>query len=148
MNTPGYVAAVVAKAEAGGIHGAELAALRRRLRQLGEQHAGLLPSEVLEPLGDLPCLDELPEPSPGQARAVLDRLVIVKLNGGLGTSMGLSGPKSLLAVKPGVSFLDVLARQVLALRERHGARLPLVLMNSVVTREPSLEVLRDRKSVV
>jgi UTP--glucose-1-phosphate uridylyltransferase len=142
MTTPGYVAAVVAKAEAAGIHGAELAALCRRLRQLGEQDAGLLPSEVLEPLASLPRLDELPEPSPGQARDVLDRLVIIKLNGGLGTSMGLSGPKSLLEVKPGASFLDVLATQVLALRERHSARLPLVLMNSAVTRDPSLKVLR------
>ena len=141
MNTPGYVGAVVAKAEAGGIQGAALAALRRRLRQLGEQDAGLLPGEVLEPLAHLPRLDELPEPSPGQARDVLGRLVIVKLNGGLGTSMGLSGPKSLLQVKPGASFLDVLARQVLALRERHSARLPLVLMNSVVTRDPSLKML-------
>jgi UTP--glucose-1-phosphate uridylyltransferase len=142
MNTPGYVAAVVAKAEAGGIHGAELAALRRRLRQLGEQDAGLLPSAALEPLADLPCVDELPQPSPGQARDVLDRLVIVKLNGGLGTSMGLSGPKSLLEIKPGVSFLDVLARQVLALRERHRVRLPLVLMNSALTRDACLAALR------
>jgi UTP--glucose-1-phosphate uridylyltransferase len=141
MTTPGYVAAVVAKAEAGGIHGAELAALYRRLRQLDERDAGLLPSEVLEPLASLPRMDELPEPSPGQARDVLDRLVMVKLNGGLGTSMGLSGPKSLLQVKPDASFFDVLARQVLALRERHSARLPLVLMNSAVTRDPSLKVL-------
>jgi UTP--glucose-1-phosphate uridylyltransferase len=141
MNTPGYVAAVIAKAEADGLHGPELAALRRRLRQLGDQQAGLLPSEVLEPLADLPPLDELPEPSRGQGRDALDRLVIVKLNGGLGTSMGLSGAKSLLEVKPGASFLDVLARQVLAQRERHGARLPLVLMNSVITRDPSLEAL-------
>jgi UTP--glucose-1-phosphate uridylyltransferase len=72
---------------------------------------------------------------------VLDRLVIVKLNGGLGTSMGLEGPKSTLEVKPGANFLDVLARQVLALRERHSARLPLVLMNSAITRDPSLKVL-------
>jgi len=141
MNTPGYSAAVVAKAEAGGVHGTELAALRRRLRQLGEQQAGLLPGEDLDPLADLPRLDELPSPPPGQARDVLDRLVIVKLNGGLGTSMGLEGPKSTLEVKPGANFLDVLARQVLALRERHSARLPLVLMNSAITRDPSLKVL-------
>jgi UTP--glucose-1-phosphate uridylyltransferase len=141
MNTPGYSAAVVAKAEAGGVHGTELAALRRRLRQLGERQAGLLPGEDLEPVADLPRLDELPSPSPGQARDMLDRLVIVKLNGGLGTSMGLDGPKSTLEVKPGANFLDVLARQVLALRERHGARLPLVLMNSAITRDPSLKVL-------
>jgi UTP--glucose-1-phosphate uridylyltransferase len=141
MTVSDYAAAVLAKAEAGGVSGAELAALRRRLRQLGERQAGLLPSDVLEPLADLPQLDELPEPSPGQARDVLDQLVIVKLNGGLGTSMGLAGPKSLLEVKPGATFLDILARQVLALRARHGARLPLVLMNSGVTRDPSLEVL-------
>ena len=142
MNTPGYAADVLAKAEAGGVHGAELAALRRRLQQLGDQQAGRLPSEALEPLADLPRLDQLPDPPPDQARDVLNRLVIVKLNGGLGTSMGLSGPKSLLEIKPGTSFLDVIARQVLALREQHGARLPLVLMNSVATRDPSLEVLR------
>jgi UTP--glucose-1-phosphate uridylyltransferase len=142
MNTPSYAAAVVAKAEAGGIHGAELAALRRRLRQLGEPQAGLLPSEVLEPLADLPHLDELPEPPPDQARDVLGQLVIVKLNGGLGTSMGLAGPKSLLEIKPGTNFLDVVATQVLALREQYGARLPLILLNSAVTRDPSLKVLR------
>jgi UTP--glucose-1-phosphate uridylyltransferase len=142
MNMPGYAADVLAKAEAGGVHGAELAALRRRLRQLDDRQAGRLPGEVLEPLADLPRLDELPDPPPGQAREVLNRLVIIKLNGGLGTSMGLSGPKSLLEIKRGTSFLDVIATQVLALRDRHGARLPLVLMNSVATRDPSLEVLR------
>jgi UTP--glucose-1-phosphate uridylyltransferase len=142
MNTPGYAADVLAKAEAGSVHGAELAALRRRLQQLGDQQAGRLPGAALEPLADLPRLDQLPDPPPGQARDVLNRLVILKLNGGLGTSMGLSGPKSLLEVKPGTSFLDVIARQVLALREQHGGRLPLVLMNSVATRDPSLEVLR------
>jgi UTP--glucose-1-phosphate uridylyltransferase len=142
VSTADCVAAVVAKAEAGGVCGAELAALRRRLRQLGERQAWRLPGQVLEPLADLPRLDELPEPPPAQARVVLDRVVVVKLNGGLGTGMGLSGPKSLLEVKPGASFLDVLAVQVLALRERYGARLPLLLMNSAATRGPSLDVLR------
>jgi len=138
---PNYVAAVLARAEAGGVHGAELAALRRRVQQLAEPQAGLLPGDVLEPLADLPRVDELPEPPPDQARDVLGRLVVIKLNGGLGTSMGLSGPKSLLPVKPGTSFLDVLATQVLALRERHAVRLPLVLMNSATTRGPTLDCL-------
>jgi UTP--glucose-1-phosphate uridylyltransferase len=142
MRTPDSFEAVLAKAEAGGVHGAELAALRGRLRQLGDGQAGWLPGAALEPLADPPRLDELPEPAPALAREVLGRLVIVKLNGGLGTSMGLSGPKSLLEVRPGMSFLDVLARQVLAARERHGVRLPVVLMNSAATRGPSLEALR------
>ena len=100
MNTPDYVAAVLAKAEAGGVGAAELAALGRRLQQLTDPQAGLLPGEVLQPVADLPRLEQLPEPPPDQARDVLDRLAVVKLNGGLGTSMGLAGPKSLLEVGP------------------------------------------------
>jgi UTP--glucose-1-phosphate uridylyltransferase len=137
-----HVAAALEKMRAAGAHPAELAAMSRRLQQLDDPQAGRLPGEALEPLPDLPRLEELPEPGAERAREVLDRLVVVKLNGGLGTSMGLSGPKSLLPVKPGASFLDVLATQVLGLRERFGARLPLLLMNSRSTREPSLEVLR------
>ena len=66
---------------------------------------------------------------------------MIKLNGGLGTSMGMHRAKSLLEVKDGLSFLDVIARQVLALREAGGARIPLVLMNSFYTRDDSLAVL-------
>src|ERR1700744_811798 len=140
-HTPDYAAAVLAKAEAGGVHATELAALRRRLQQLAEPQAGLLPGDALEPLAELPSLDDQAEPSAEQDRDLLDQLVIVKLNGGLGTSMGLSGPKSLLEVKPDASFLDIIATQALGLRERYGAPLPLVLMDSVGTRDPSLKVL-------
>jgi UTP--glucose-1-phosphate uridylyltransferase len=137
-----YIDATLAKAQAAGARPIELAALRRRLEQLADPQAGALPGSELEPLEDLPRLEDMPEPSAEAARAVLDQVVVLKLNGGLGTSMGLSGPKSLLQVKQGHSFLDIIATQVLALRERYGARLPLVLMNSAVTRGPSLEALR------
>jgi UTP--glucose-1-phosphate uridylyltransferase len=137
-----YVAATLAKAEAADAQPVELAALARRLRQLADPQAGKLPGSALEPVGRLESLDDLPEPSAADARFVLDRLVVVKLNGGLGTSMGLSGPKSLIMVKNGLSFLDILAIQVLSLRERHQARLPLLLMNSSSTSTASLEHLR------
>src|ERR1700749_1805205 len=140
-NTSDYAAAVVAKAEAGGMHATELAALRRRLKQLTEPQAGLLPGDALEPLAELPGLGDQAQPAAEQGRELLDQLVIIKLNGGLGTSMGLSGPKSQLEVKPGASFLDIIATQVLALRKRYGARLPLVLMDSAATRDPSLKTL-------
>ena len=55
--------------------------------------------------------------------------------------MGLTGAKSLLEAKDGLSFLDIIARQVLALRAEHDARLPLVLMDSFSTREDSLAAL-------
>jgi UTP--glucose-1-phosphate uridylyltransferase len=149
-----YVAAALAKAEAAGAGAAELAALARRLDQLAHPRAGQLPGSALEPLEDLPRLEDLPPPRPEHAHEVLDRLAVVKLNGGLGTSMGLAGPKSLLEVKPGHSFLDILVTQVLSLRERYDSRLPLLLMNSSVTREPSLQALgrhtalRDRDDMV
>src|ERR671927_278363 len=78
--------------------------------------------------------DELPD---ADGADVIDGAVVIKLNGGLGTSMGMTGPKSLVEVKDGQSFLDLAARQVLALRESAGARLPPVLMNSFYTREES-----------
>ena len=58
----------------------------------------------------------------GDAPSLLDQAVVIKLNGGLGTSMGMTRAKSLLEAKDGLTFLDLIARQVLALRERSGAR--------------------------
>jgi UTP--glucose-1-phosphate uridylyltransferase len=55
--------------------------------------------------------------------------------------MGMTKAKSLLEVKDGHTFLDVIARQVLHLRERHGARIPLLLMDSFATRDDTLEAL-------
>ena len=113
--------------------------MRRRLEQLADPDVGMLLGEQLEPVSELPSLDDLPDDE--RARDALDRIAVVKLNGGLGTSMGLRLPKSLVEVKPGRSFLDIVALQVLHLRERHGVRLPLVLMNSFSTREASLAAL-------
>jgi UTP--glucose-1-phosphate uridylyltransferase len=74
---------------------------------------------------------------------VLDQAVVIKLNGGLGTGMGMTGPKSLLEVRDGMTFLDIIAEQMLDLRRRSGARIPLILMNSFATRDASLERLRS-----
>jgi len=145
---PDHVTATLEKAREAGATAPELEGLRRRLEQLADPTAGLLPGEDLTPLDDLPRLDDLPGPDATRAREVLDRVAVIKVNGGLGTSMGLSGPKSLLEVRPGHSFLDVLARQVLTLRRRHSARLPLLLMNSSTTRGPSLEALRRHRDLV
>ncbi|MCD2197382.1 UTP--glucose-1-phosphate uridylyltransferase [Actinomycetospora endophytica] len=133
--------------EKSGAHPMELAAFRRRLAQLADPGAGTLPGDELSPVDPLPRLDDLPEPDEATTRAVLDRLAVVKLNGGLGTSMGLDGPKSTLEIKPGRSFLDVIAIQTLALRRSTGARLPLLLMDSPTTRPPSLERLRGHSGL-
>jgi UTP--glucose-1-phosphate uridylyltransferase len=105
-----------------------------RLRS-GEQ--GLLPEAELEPLTDVPSAAELPA---GDETAI-ERVVVLKLNGGLGTSMGMTRAKSLLEVKEGHSFLEMIVRQVLHLRERHDAAIPLLLMNSFATRDDTREAL-------
>src|SRR5688572_15359720 len=98
------------------------------LRQ-GDQ--GTLPEGELEPLTDVPGMDALPEADESD----LERVVVLKLNGGLGTSMGMTKAKSLVEIKDGHTFLDVIARQLLHLRKRHGAPIPLLLMNSFATRD-------------
>ena len=66
---------------------------------------------------------------------VYSKAVRIVLNGGLGTSMGLVGPKSLLEVKKGLRFLDIIVRQA---RHRGTA---LALMNSFNTHAATLEAL-------
>ncbi|TML08156.1 MAG: UTP--glucose-1-phosphate uridylyltransferase, partial [Actinobacteria bacterium] len=124
------LAAAEAKMRAAGVSDVGVRAFARLYGLMAAGDRGVVDSDELEPVSGVPSLDELDdvEAPPGPT-------VMIRLNGGLGTTMGLSGPKSLVEVKPGLTFLDVIARQVLA------ARLPLVLMNSYATREPSLAAL-------
>lgn len=112
----------------------------RTLERVLVEGGGTIPESTIEPLTGVPSLDDYEPSEPAQVEA-LRQVAVVKLNGGLGTSMGVTGPKSVLPVKDGLSFLDVIARQVLALREQHGVQLPLILMDSFRTREASLAVL-------
>jgi UTP--glucose-1-phosphate uridylyltransferase len=99
----------------------------------------MVPESTIEPL-DMPSLADVPVDEE-VARRAIDSTVVIKLNGGLGTSMGLDRAKSLLDVRDGVTFLDVIARQVLALRQQHDARLPLIFMNSFRTSEDTRAAL-------
>lgn len=102
--------------------------------------SGSIPEESIEPLLEVPKIEDI-EVDPKIAKEAFDQLVIINLNGGLGTSMGMDKAKSLLPVRDGLSFLDIIVHQVLAARKATGARLPLLFMNSFRTREDSLEVL-------
>ncbi|WP_344222469.1 UTP--glucose-1-phosphate uridylyltransferase [Kribbella sancticallisti] len=111
-----------------------------RLLESGQQ--GAIREDDIDPVGELPHLDNL-DPDADARRAALAETVVIKLNGGLGTSMGVTGPKSALPVKDGLSFLDIIARQILATRRAYDVELPLVLMNSFRTKDESLAVLRE-----
>src|SRR3954447_7900737 len=129
--------AATRKMEEAGVPAAAVRTFADFYRQIEAGETGELPEDDLEPIEDLPALDDLPAGDD----APLDRAAVIKLNGGLGTSMGMDRAKSLVEVKDGRSFLDVVAGQVLALRRATGARVPLVLMNSFVTRDDTLAAL-------
>jgi UTP--glucose-1-phosphate uridylyltransferase len=131
--------AAVAKMRAEGLGDAAVESFARQYERLRGGETGTLAEADIDPVASLPDAEDLTEEA---GRELLDQAVVVKLNGGLGTSMGMTKAKSLLEVKDGRTFLDLIAEQVLALRERSGARVPLVLMNSFATREDSLAALR------
>src|SRR5437764_11364840 len=103
---------------------------------------GMLPESLVEPISSLPRLDSLIE-GDNSGVSLLKQLAIIKLNGGLGTGMGLDRTKSLIKVKGQDTFLDFVARQVLHLRGASGCREPaFYLMNSFVTRRETLDYMR------
>jgi UTP--glucose-1-phosphate uridylyltransferase len=108
-----------------------------RLVESGE--TGMVPESTIEPL-DMQALADVAV-TDDVARAAIARTVVIKLNGGLGTSMGLDRAKSLLQVRDGLTFLDIIARQVLALRKQYDAPLPLIFMNSFRTSRETLDAL-------
>lgn len=73
---------------------------------------------------------------------LLKKLVVVKLNGGLGTSMGCKGPKSLISVRSGMTFLDLTVQQIENLNKKYDTNVPLVLMNSFNTEEDTDQILK------
>ncbi|GMA31242.1 hypothetical protein GCM10025875_12340 [Litorihabitans aurantiacus] len=124
----------------GGVPDLAIATFVRLYGELEAGATGLIPEADIEPLTGIDRQADL-EIGGAEAAEAMARTVVIKLNGGLGTSMGLEAAKSLLPVRDGASFLDLIARQVLAAREAYGARLPLVLMNSFRTQEDSLAAL-------
>ena len=76
-----------------------------RLLEHGE--TGMIPESAIEPL-DMESLADV-EVDEQVAADAIRTTAVVKLNGGLGTSMGMDRAKSLLCVRRGLSFLDVIA---------------------------------------
>ena len=129
------------KMMAAGMGDAAIRAFRRNYEALLRNESGLISEDSIEPAAALPTLESLSATPPADA-ALLGQAVVIKLNGGLGTSMGLQGPKSLLPVREGINFLDLMVRQVLDLRQSCGAPVRLLLMNSFSTSADTLAHLQ------
>jgi UTP--glucose-1-phosphate uridylyltransferase len=109
-------------------------------RQLEAGVSGFIPEDAIEPLMDPPMLSDVAV-SEADAAAALEQTVIIKLNGGLGTSMGMDKAKSLLPVRDDKTFLDIIVDQVRHARASYCVQLPLLFMNSFRTHQDTLTAL-------
>ena len=73
---------------------------------------------------------------------LLGKLAVLKLNGGLGTTMGCVGPKSVIEVRDGMTFLDLSVRQIEYLNEKYKVNVPFILMNSFNTDEDTGRIIQ------
>ncbi len=134
-----------AKMQDAGVEPVAVETFAHYYRLLEHGETGMIPEATIEPL-DMPALADV-EVAPEVAADAIAQTAVIKLNGGLGTSMGMDHAKSLLCVRRGLSFLDISVRQVLALREEYGARLPLIFMNSFRTSADTLAAVARYESL-
>lgn len=140
MSTDGLHRALDLMASA-GVPAPAREAFALHYRDLESGATGVIREDTIDPLGDPVLLADV-EAGEDEQVGALSRTAVLKLNGGLGTSMGLDRAKSLLPVRGDLTFLDITVRQVLAVRERTGARLPLLFLDSFSTHQDTLEHLR------
>ena len=86
-------------------------------------------------------------PNESEILPLLEQLAVVKLNGGLGTTMGCSGPKSIIKVRDELTFLDITVQQIDELNKKYNANVPLVLMNSFNTDKDTQNMLKRYKGL-
>ncbi|MCQ2735792.1 MAG: UTP--glucose-1-phosphate uridylyltransferase [bacterium] len=95
----------------------------------------LIPDSEIKPIITLPDLKTVKEKFNSKADKYSSKTVVIKLNGGLGTSMGMECAKSLIEARDGVSFLEIIASQTMKNRQS------LCLMDSFSTYADSKNLL-------
>lgn len=139
------LASCVERLTADGSAPGVIAAFKDRFSRFAGGDTGLVAESTISPVGEVAEFADTVDDD--AARVALAETAMVRLNGGLGTSMGLAGPKCLIPVRNGQSFLDIVVRQVLAARRATGARLPLILMNSYNTSAATLAALEAHRDL-
>lgn len=80
-------------------------------------------------------------------KEILKKLAVLKLNGGLGTTMGCIGPKSSIHVRGGENFLDMCVKHIDNLNKEFGIKVPLILMNSFNTEKVTNKLIKRYKGI-
>lgn len=133
-----------AKMKKEGLNDAAIAAFKYNYSVLTSGQDTMIPESSISPVDSLPSYESL---NVTEDSSLLRRTVVLKLNGGLGTGMGLEKAKSLLPVKQGLTFLDLIAQQVESMKDGFGTNVKFMLMNSFSTSEDTLEALAKYPSL-
>lgn len=127
---------------------AAIAAFANSYAELISGSSGNIAEDSIDAVQSLVDLDADIKGKVNFDRSLLQQTVVLKLNGGLGTSMGLDKAKSLLEVKGGNTFLDLTAKQVMAMRKEFKTQISFMLMNSFNTSKDTLTFLEKYPSLV
>jgi len=85
--------------------------------------------------------EKLPDLPEDKKQGFLQKVIVIKFNGGLGTKMGLEIPKSTIELRNDLSFLDISVKQIEILNDTYHVDIPLVLMNSAWTDAETKKVI-------
>ena len=124
-----------------GIAQSAISAFESTFKSFTSGNTGIIPEDTITPVPELVHTDSI---STAPNADLLAETVVLKLNGGLGTGMGLDKAKSLLEVKNGDTFLDLTAKQVQCMRKEFGQNVKFMLMNSFSTSDDTLEFFRTK----
>jgi UDP-N-acetylglucosamine pyrophosphorylase len=130
------------KMQQAGLSAGAVRAFQNAYESLVQGSTGLISEADIQPAQHLPKAAALPL---CESSTLLDKTVVIKLNGGLGTSMGLEKAKSLLPVRAEDTFLDLIAQQHQYMKQQtQGAAPRFLLMNSFSTSADTQAHLRKR----
>lgn len=127
--------------EAEGINPSAISAFESTFKDLVSGGTGTIPESTISPVPELANAREFKDDPDA---SLLSKTVMLKLNGGLGTGMGLDKAKSLLKVKGDDTFLDLTAKQVIQMREDYRMKVKFMLMNSFSTSADTMKFLKEK----
>jgi len=119
--------------------------IKTRTAYLASQDTHRVPRwERVEPPHDedFETYSSLENCAPEDIPTFLSQLIVIKLNGGRGLSLGLEHSKSRLVVSNDMTFMDIVVRQIEYLNDLYKVSIPLLLMNSFVTHEDSVKLTK------
>jgi UDP-N-acetylglucosamine pyrophosphorylase len=124
-----------------GISASAISAFESTFNSLVSGNTGMIPEDTISPV---PELDRSEAFTVEKNVSLLAQTVMLKLNGGLGTGMGLDKAKSLLKVKGEDTFLDLTAKQIIQMRKNYGLKVKFMVMNSFSTSADTLAFFQEK----